>query len=181
MEKRRDFIKKSCLTAFGAMFLGYQSRGNTAMPNDDINAHTKWWLDTLLTVCDTDEYQNCSELVEACGRECAKKHMTGLLKFKTSLAGLPLETQIQLMNENHIGGDSVELKGDTIEGKYAKCYCPTRSSGMVTAPAFCNCTIGWLKEVYENLFDKKVEVRLIESIGRGGEVCRYQLKLVNRE
>lgn len=176
MENRRHFIKKGCLTAFGAVFLAKQATTSPDTAMDDDVEHTKWWLNTLLNKCESKDNSDCSKMIEACGRACAQKHIDYFLKFKDKIKKLPLNEAVKLMNENHIGGDSLELQGDTIVGEYAKCYCPSRKNGMIESPAFCNCTVGWLNEVYENLFDKKVEVSLLKSIGRGDKICQYSLK-----
>ena len=42
---------------------------------------------------------------------------------------------------------------------------------------FCYCSRGWMKEVFETIVEKPVDVNLIESVKRGGEACRFTVRI----
>ena len=42
---------------------------------------------------------------------------------------------------------------------------------------YCNCSRGWLLEVFENITGKPASVELLSSIRRGGADCRFVVRL----
>jgi len=63
-----------------------------------------------------------------------------------------------------------------IVDKSPVCTCPLVKQGL-TPSAFCDCTLGWQKEVYEAVSGRPVEATLEESLLRGGERCVFQIQL----
>lgn len=138
-----------------------------------------WWLNTLFSGMDEKMGRKEKEgAFEKCGRACFQS--CGLtdsitdLKSKTSDVGELLAE----LNKAGIGGGNLKLEGGKISGVYEKCYCPYRNAlGESISPNFCNCTKGWAKSLLENILDKPVEVELVQSIGRGDKVCRFEARL----
>jgi predicted hydrocarbon binding protein len=55
------------------------------------------------------------------------------------------------------------------------CYCPLVDH--LTCPkTVCCCSLGWQQQVYETLLGRPVEVRLVESVVRGGKRCRFEVR-----
>jgi len=70
----------------------------------------------------------------------------------------------------------LKLDGNKVYVEYEKCYCPLVRDYKETLPAtFCNCSRGWLKELFESALEKPVEVKLEKSIKRGDEICRFRV------
>jgi predicted hydrocarbon binding protein len=61
---------------------------------------------------------------------------------------------------------------------YSKCLCPLVQSGSETlSDTYCNCSRGWVKEMFEMVSGKPVEVTLTESIKRGAKACRFVVQV----
>jgi len=43
--------------------------------------------------------------------------------------------------------------------------------------AYCNCSKGWVKQLFENVIDQEIKVELICSIIQGGDKCRFRIYL----
>ena len=43
--------------------------------------------------------------------------------------------------------------------------------------SYCFCSAGWLREVYETVSGKPVTVEILETVKRGGKLCRFDVKL----
>jgi len=41
--------------------------------------------------------------------------------------------------------------------------------------SFCNCSRGWLMEIFETVLEEPVTVEMEDSIMKGGEQCRFSV------
>ncbi len=58
------------------------------------------------------------------------------------------------------------------------CLCPmveTRPAGL--SPTYCLCSLGYVKEMHEQIFKKPVEVDLLGSVLRGDPMCKFKIKV----
>jgi hypothetical protein len=56
------------------------------------------------------------------------------------------------------------------------CLCPmveTKPAGL--SPTFCLCSLGYVKEMHEQIFKKPVEVELLSSVLRGDPRCKFKI------
>jgi len=138
-----------------------------------------WWLNTFIGGIDEKLGGKDRETVfEQCGKVCFQScNITDAIsdiKKKTNSTGELLAE----LNKAGIGGGNLKIEGDAVSGVYEKCYCPYRNAlGESISPEFCNCTRGWAKSLLELILDKPVEVELVQSIGKGDPVCRFEAKL----
>lgn len=88
-----------------------------------------------------------------------------------------LEDFLRLLNEQHIGGENLHIKGDKIIGIYNKCYCgfPKQIKGM--SYEYCNCSAGWFEKLFSYVFEKNVEVKKIQTILEGSDKCVFEIKI----
>jgi hypothetical protein len=60
------------------------------------------------------------------------------------------------------------------------CLCPmveAQAAGKI--PAFyCLCSIGYVREMHEQMLGRPVEVQLVDSVLRGGKRCKFKINLV---
>jgi predicted hydrocarbon binding protein len=109
-------------------------------------------------------------LMESCGRSCARRGAVkmaagGVDKLIEALAG-------------HLGKENARREGETVHLTYTKCYCPLVGDGPPRLPdTWCECSRGWVLEVFSAAAGKPVQVELLESIKRGGQQCRFVVKL----
>lgn len=72
----------------------------------------------------------------------------------------------------------LKLEEDKIYVVYPKCYCPTRKIFKGEVPHFyCHCSVGWVKEMFEQALGRKIEVKLESSVLRGDNDCRLRVLL----
>ncbi len=179
---RKEFIKSACQigVASGA-FLIAESDGCCAMPSEQedqsVNRREKFtqdWIRTLMNNMDSqmDEATRI-KLMEASGRACARRDAVNAAKECKG----DLDKFLATMRK-WVGADNVRKDGNKVHLVYSKCLCPMVQSGTDRlSDTYCNCSRGWVKEMFETVHGKPVEVRLTESIMRGGKACRFVVQV----
>jgi predicted hydrocarbon binding protein len=118
------------------------------------------------------------QLLELCGRTCAGH--CGSMKLAQSIAKRATEIDVRLERANKEipwCGKWVR-EDDSIYTVCEGCGCPLVREGLVTlSPAFCYCSGGYVKAVFEVILGGPVIVELAQSIGRGDPVCRYVVRV----
>jgi hypothetical protein len=72
----------------------------------------------------------------------------------------------------------LELDGNKVFIVYPKCYCPTRKIFKGDVPKYyCCCSVGWVREMFEQALGRPVEVKLESSVLRGDKKCRLRVFL----
>ncbi len=117
------------------------------------NDKTKW-INTILQQMSKLEESQATAVLENCGRECL-------------ISSNMLEDIIKLRNEEVTDKDDTDLvfntykeklynnspritkKGRDIYLEYHKCECGMVTSGGVSDPFLCNCTVGYTKQIFE--------------------------------
>lgn len=60
------------------------------------------------------------------------------------------------------------------------CLCPmveTKPAGL--SPTYCFCSLGYVKEMHEQVFKKPVEVELLSSVLRGDPRCKFKITIAS--
>jgi len=119
------------------------------------------------------------EILVSCGKMCCgmttRKAALKAMQESRSLADL-----IKKLNERHIGGGMLKLKGkDTIVGGYDRCYCGMVSKTRTQFPdlTYCHCSTGWYKQLFETALEKPVRVTIKRSIICGANTCEFEIKI----
>jgi len=132
------------------------------------------WISSLMK--SMDEHLDDEEkikLLEDCGRACAGRHA----KSEAAKHKGHLDKWLEALRK-WVGAENVRKEGDVIRVVYGKCFCPlVQDSPPLLSDTFCNCSRGWLKEVFETVVDNPVDVKLEDSIMRGGKHCRFFVRL----
>jgi hypothetical protein len=72
----------------------------------------------------------------------------------------------------------VQRDGDTVEVLCADCLCALVKDGTARlSDTYCTCSLGWMKETFETVMGRPVDVTLDESVKRGGQRCRFTVQL----
>jgi hypothetical protein len=60
------------------------------------------------------------------------------------------------------------------------CLCPMVEAqvGGKIPSFYCQCSIGYVQEAHERMLGRQVEVRLIDSVLRGGKRCKFKINLL---
>ncbi len=113
------------------------------------------------------------ELMESCGRSCARHESIRMAESCRGDVGSLVSRLGKI-----IGEQNATVKGDTVHLQYDKCYCPLVAKGPeILSDTWCNCSRGWVLEMFETAAEKSVKVELVQSIKRGDPCCRFVVRL----
>lgn len=113
-----------------------------------------------------------SKVLETMGRECAKEFSHLIDKFRGKPNEFLAEVQRQWVESATYDAQKGTLR---IVDKATACTCAFVKAG-VTPGEFCECTLGWQKEVYSGIFGEPVDAELESSILRGGQRCIFSIR-----
>jgi hypothetical protein len=133
------------------------------------------WMETLFTQLELNvDEKTRNRLLENCGRECARR--SSFHRTAENCAG-DLKTFIEKFGAI-IGEDNCKIAGDFIDLKYSECYCPLVKKGDVEVPDFfCDCSRGWVMEMFETVLGSAPDVETVTTIIRGGSECHFRIQV----
>jgi predicted hydrocarbon binding protein len=135
---------------------------------------TQTWVKNLTDSMDAHlDEETKVRLMESCGRACAR---SGPIRSAEACQG-DLDRLLSTLAK-WIGKENVQKEGDAVHIVYTKCLCHLVADGPPRLPdTYCYCSRGWLKEMFETVVGKPVDVHLLESIKRGAERCSFTVGL----
>lgn len=142
------------------------------------------WVQRLLDNMDTLlDVETRSRLMQACGRACF------INAFGVAPDGGPVPGALERFLEAG-KGQGVRREGDAVFFQYdnvnpqgtgipdSLCLCPFVESGPERlSPTYCQCSAGYVKEMFERMTGTTVAVEVLESLRTGGKVCRFKVSL----
>ncbi len=133
------------------------------------------WIATLVRNLESRvEEPVRTALMQDCGRACARRDSVEKI-------AAPCRGDVGMLVERlarHVGRENARMEGTTVHLAYPKCYCPLVGQGPPRLPdTWCECSRGWVLEMFETVAGKPVQVELLESIRRGGARCRFLIRL----
>jgi predicted ArsR family transcriptional regulator len=182
---RKEFVKAACKYGFcGCMGMSFLNATKSFSESNDVAKEQPDWriafmqkrfAKLIAAVGSKVNSETRNELLEQMGRECAKEGLEKIQKFKGDVEGFLKHIQEQWGDEAEFDASSNEIR---IQGKKRdQCFCPFVDQSL-TPKDFCNCSMGWQKEIYEMILGKKVDVRIDSSVLRGDERCGMTIKPV---
>jgi predicted ArsR family transcriptional regulator len=181
--KRKEFLRSACsLGMCSCASLSLLSTTTLIANSDDTKKKESDWrigfiqrrfAKLLEGMNSTVDEQTRKKILEGVGRTCAKENSEFFTKFKDNPEGF-LEELKQKWAEN----TSFDKSAKTIRvtgKKQESCFCPFVEKS-ITPKDFCNCSIGFNKESFEMVLGKSVNVKIEESILRGGERCTFIIR-----
>jgi len=112
------------------------------------------------------------EILEQLGRNCAKSLGWGE-KYKGNPEGF-----FEYMNQKN--GENFTYDKEkgiiTVVTRERDCDCKLVNS-KITPAYFCQCSIGWQKQMYETILGKSVDVEVKESVLKGSKRCVFQIRI----
>jgi len=118
-----------------------------------------------------------TRVMENCGRNCIGTSVIEKAK-RIKKKAKNLDELVDDLNKAHIGGGKLRLEDGMIHGLYEKCYCGAVSKTKERfSSTYCNCSRGWLLELFEKLLEKPVQVDLLESIVQGAKTCKFVIRI----
>lgn len=199
---RRDFIKKACEAGAGSAFVlavagsvagaapgaaGGDARGQSeAQPavksaaeaardacEKDRKFSQEWIVNAIGNMEGKLDEESEILVLEECGRACARKgSVKAAIENKGNLEGF------LAVLRGWIGERNVLREGSAVTLVFDKCYCPNLISFEGAVPrSYCNCSRGWMKEMFETVQGKPCDVALLSSVKRGDKECRLVVQV----
>jgi len=137
--------------------------------------HHHKWLKTLMESLDVNiDEETRAAVLENCGRACIPRSFVE----RATACKKDAEDLDQFLDELAKKWSHLRKDGDEVYVVYEKCYCPLLKDYRGTiSPTFCNCSRGWIKELFESALERPVEVELMQAIRQGDDVCRFRVIL----
>lgn len=175
---RKEFFKKACTCGFcGCAGMGLfvpsavkASKGEE--PKEDwrigfIQKRFAKLIDILNS--NLDEAQK-NDLLGQLGRACSNENVALPVKYKGDVEGYLKEVNTKWVDKYTLDLEKKEIR--IWDKPRESCFCPFVDSSLMTDD-FCNCSLGWQKQTYENILGHKVNVEINTSILRGGDCCSF--------
>jgi len=189
---RKDFLKScgmfgvgSCLLpgTMGAFANSVKDEPPTT-PCEDKEAFSQKWVKRFFDVFDGKlDGDKRDEIMHANGRVC----FLGSIGDKKVE---PVDVDILIDQMNKYSGEIAATRdGNVIDFHYVKnprglkvadgyCLCPLVESGPKgLSGTYCECSVGYVREMFETYTGKTASVELVESLKRGGKTCRFKITL----
>lgn len=107
----------------------------------------------------------------SCGPEMGKINKLKKL-FQSSACLAEFVTKVNKSNQ----GFTLHNEAEILFLIYPQCYCScVKRVNKPLSEAWCYCTLGYTKKMFENIFERYVNVELIESVKTGGSKCMIKI------
>ena len=124
-------------------------------------------LNTAENMCMTDTMRKCGG---CCLSANAVKIAKRLYAKSNNIAEF-----LNLLNEADIGGKNLHISGDKIIAVYKKCYCNIPKKVENLNKNYCECSAGWYMRLFSEVFEKKVNVEIVDTIVNGASECTFEI------
>lgn len=82
---------------------------------------------------------------------------------------------LDFLNEAHIGGGNLHISDGKIIGIYKSCYCNIPKQIEQMNKGYCECSAGWYMTLFSEVFEKRVTVKIIDTIVNGAIECTFEI------
>ena len=137
--------------------------------------HSHKWIKSLITALETElDEKTRAKILENCGRNC----ITHSFILRAKACKKDAKNQKEFLDKLSKVWKHLHLEGDNVYVVYEKCYCPfVKAYPEKLSPTWCNCSRGWIKELFESALGKPVDVKLEKSIKQGDNICKFKVRL----
>ncbi len=145
---------------------------------DDMKRITSW-INTILHQMSGIDAPKGGDILEACGKECSKASalLVGALDVRSRHhENQDLDVLFKAFKSRYYNTPGFKKQGSRITLIFEDCTCPLVKKG-VGNPFLCHCTMGYSRQIFETLFGKVVEIRLLKSILQGDQVCEQEISI----
>jgi predicted hydrocarbon binding protein len=183
--KRKEFLKKTVQMglATGSMMLVKGKKAQARSSERKIEKQEsksrpqrfkEEWLKSLLKHMDEQfDEKTRVKLMEACGRDCARRGSIRMAEASKGDVGKLVNTLA-----NYLGKENSRMEGKVVHLTYSKCYCQLVADGPERlSDTYCFCSKGWVLEMFETAAQKPVKVELLQTIKRGAPSCKFLIRL----
>lgn len=136
--------------------------------------NSQWLVDLLRHVEGHIEASTLARILEERGRNCIGASYIN--KAKNAVKGTK-NTDEFLENLAKVF-PYLKREDEKVYIIYPKCFCHHLKGFKGDVPrSYCYCSVGWVKEMFEQALGKAIEVKLQSSVLRGGKTCRLRALL----
>ncbi len=141
-------------------------------------------LIAILGALEKERAEVRERVMMACGKECA--NLPCPPNWRVSLNTVrqiarqtrSTEERINLLNQKVPWCGNWTLQNDAITSECTECGCLLVQANLVSHDrVWCDCSLGWVKTIFEVLLQSQVDVELVSAIGRGEATCQYKVRL----
>ncbi len=189
---RKAFLRSCGIFGAGSCFFPYAVGKAAAALEDDpkstpcderMKFAQKWvrrFFDSFDKYVDEKERK---ETMESCGRSCFLGSIEG-----RKIATMDIDTFIEAINKS-TGEVAATRDGNVVDFRYigdpkglkvedGYCLCPFVESGPDgLSGTYCDCSVGYVSEMFRTYTGRAGSVELLESLKRGGKACRFRITL----
>jgi predicted hydrocarbon binding protein len=134
----------------------------------------QWLVDLLKEVKGHIDDERLASILECRGRTCISA--TYIKKAKD--AAKDAKDIDEFLDNLTRAVRMLKREDDKVYMVYPKCYCHKIKGFEGDIPDnYCYCSVGWVKEMFEQALGRPVEVKLEASVLRGDESCRLRVLL----
>jgi len=145
----------------------------------DYSEKAEWARGAMVRLEKSAGREKSRRIMESCGRKCCG--VTSRKRAKECAAkAKDVQELLDNMNRRRLGGGRLKLKDkNTIVGGYDRCYCGLvkQTKEKFQSMAYCQCSTGWYKQLFETALGKPVQVELKRSIICGAKTCEFEIKI----
>ena len=147
---------------------GFQRKGVTD------NLSSKWVVNVLDALDRLVDEETRIKVLESCGRKCIGAGFLARAEVLAKKSKNPedfLEKLSKVWKHLHVDKNGVFVV-------YEQCYCPmVKAYRGELSPSFCNCSVGWIKELFERSLNKPVKVEKLGTVKQGSKQCTFRVTL----
>ncbi|UCE18487.1 MAG: hypothetical protein JSV84_16805 [Gemmatimonadota bacterium] len=199
---RKEFVKSVCTvgacSCVGAFMIGINNvsgqESTSSKPGDPLEKRAikrmefaDLWVKRFINVLDnTLDEETRKKVMMTNGKICYQEWIKSTGQ-QTEV--VPYEKWVAWVGENVKDG-SFQIEGNVIYYQYMGsaetgqaapenvCLCPmVESKPAGLSKTYCLCSVGYVKEMFEQMFGKPVDVQLVASVLYGGSRCKFKIAL----
>ncbi|MCF7885270.1 MAG: DUF6144 family protein [Candidatus Marinimicrobia bacterium] len=139
------------------------------------------WINLVLQQLSQLDKQRGLEILHDCGTNCSKISvlLAGANKIRNeSQMNDDVEHLFKNFKAEYYNSPRLTKSGSKVTLIFKECTCPLVKAG-VNNSYLCNCTAGYTKNIFESLFGRPVQVKLIKSILNGDNICMQEILIDN--
>jgi len=134
-------------------------------------------IDSLIQGLDLIDPETRKRIMELCGKACAREEFFGSALAIAKRIGekeTDMDKILERANEEILWCGMWERNNNMVICSCRHCGCPLAEHNVVKLrETFCYCSLGWIKSIFDTLFNKDVRVDLEKAIGFGDKECRF--------
>ena len=141
-----------------------------------VSNQTLAWIKKVVEGIDAHtDAETCARILEACGRQCTPQ---SLVKKARRIFEDSKDIGEFLARFSDVF-EAIQIEDDTVYVVYPQCYCEQiKGIPIDQIPnAYCNCSVGWVKELFEGALGRPIQVERVKSVVAGDEECRFKVNL----